>query len=100
MSQDTTAQSIEQKRAALEEQLAALKAENAKLLKEQRSEWRLQVSEKGGVSVYGFGRFPVTLYPESMIKLLDHADEIKAFIAANKAQLDSIAKARKAAKAK
>jgi hypothetical protein len=45
------------------------------------------VSEKGGVSVYGLGRFPVTLYKEQWIRLLDMADEIRAFIKDNDARL-------------
>jgi len=45
------------------------------------------VSEKGGLSVYGMGRFPVTLYKEQWLKLLGLADEIRAFIAANESQL-------------
>jgi hypothetical protein len=45
------------------------------------------VSEKGGVSVYGLGRFPVTLYYEQWIRLLDHADQIKAFMEENKSRL-------------
>ena len=45
---------------------------------------RMKVSEKGAVSVYGMGRFPVTLYKEQRLKLLDMADDIRAFIAANK----------------
>jgi hypothetical protein len=40
----------------------------------------MKVSEKGGVSVYGLGRFPVTLYQEQWLKLLDLADDIRAFI--------------------
>jgi hypothetical protein len=47
----------------------------------------LKVSEKGAVSVYGMGRFPVTLYKEQWLKLLDMSDDIRAFIAANEAQL-------------
>ena len=47
----------------------------------------LRVSEKGGVSVYGLGRFPVTLYQEQWEKLLAHADEIRAFIAEHVGQL-------------
>ena len=47
----------------------------------------LKVSEKGGVSVYGLGRFPVTLYKEQWGKLLDMADEIRAFIAENESKL-------------
>jgi hypothetical protein len=45
---------------------------------------RFKVSEKGAVSVYGLGRFPVTLYLEQWEKLLSHADELRAFIEANK----------------
>ena len=47
----------------------------------------MKVSEKGAVSIYGMGRFPVTLYKEQWLKLLGMADEIRAFIAANDAQL-------------
>jgi hypothetical protein len=47
----------------------------------------LKVSEKGGVSVYGLGRFPVTLYQEQWAKLLDHTEQIRAFIAAHASQL-------------
>jgi hypothetical protein len=49
----------------------------------------LKVSEKGGVSVYGLGRFPVTLYKEQWKKLLDMSDDIRNFIAANESQLKS-----------
>jgi hypothetical protein len=48
---------------------------------------RFKVSEKGAVSVYGLGRFPVTLYLEQWDKLLLHADELRAFIEANKGSL-------------
>lgn len=47
----------------------------------------LKVSEKGAVSVYGMGRFPVTLYGEQWERLLDHKDEILAFLKANKSAL-------------
>ncbi|HJW69703.1 MAG TPA: hypothetical protein VJ829_10130 [Candidatus Binatia bacterium] len=47
----------------------------------------LKVSEKGGISVYGMGRFPVTLYKEQWIKLLDMADEIRAFISDHESEL-------------
>jgi hypothetical protein len=47
----------------------------------------MKVSEKGAVSVYGMGRFPVTLYKEQWLKLLDMSDQIRAFIAANETQL-------------
>ena len=46
-----------------------------------------RVSEKGGVSVYGLGRFPVTLYYEQWIKLLDAVPDLKAFIEENKSKL-------------
>jgi hypothetical protein len=45
------------------------------------------VSEKGGLSIYGLGRFPVTLYKEQWTRLLDMADEIRKFIAANESTL-------------
>ena len=48
---------------------------------------RFKVSEKGAVSVYGLGRFPVTLYLEQWNELLSHADELRAFIEANKGTL-------------
>jgi hypothetical protein len=47
----------------------------------------MKVSDKGAVSVYGMGRFPVTLYKEQWLRLLDMADEIRAFIAANEEKL-------------
>jgi hypothetical protein len=46
-----------------------------------------RVSEKGGVSVYGLGRFPVTLYYEQWTRLLDQADQLRAFIDENKSKL-------------
>ena len=48
---------------------------------------RMKVSEKGAVSVYGMGRFPVTLYKEQWLKLLNMSDEIRAFIVENEARL-------------
>jgi hypothetical protein len=48
---------------------------------------RFKVSEKGAVSVYGLGRFPVTLYLEQWENLLSHTDELREFIEANRAQL-------------
>jgi hypothetical protein len=73
----------------LKAELECLRQENAALKKETTSGMRLKVSEKGGVSVYGLGRFPVTLYKEQWLRLLDMADEIRAFIAANDAELKS-----------
>ncbi len=71
----------------LKAELERLRAENAALKKGTSSGIRMKVSEKGGVSVYGLGRFPVTLYKEQWLKLLDVSDDIRAFIAANEAQL-------------
>jgi hypothetical protein len=48
---------------------------------------QFKVSEKGGVSVYGLGRFPVTLYYEQWVRLLDAAQELRDFLQKNKAQL-------------
>jgi hypothetical protein len=69
------------------EELARLRAENERLKRTQSRGVSLKVSEKGGVSVYGLGRFPVTLYKEQWTKLLDMADEIRAFIRDNDANL-------------
>ena len=74
----------------MEQRLARLEAEN-KALKDQverkPGQLRLKVSEKGGLSVYGLGRFPVTLYKEQWTRLLDLADEIKTFLKDNDQQL-------------
>jgi hypothetical protein len=63
----------------LRAELERLRAENERL-KGQRGRISLKVSEKGGVSVYGLGRFPVTLYKEQWVKLLAMSDDIKTFI--------------------
>ena len=68
-------------------ELAKLRAENERLKRTQSRGITLKVSEKGGVSVYGLGRFPVTLYKEQWTKLLDMADEIRVFITENDARL-------------
>ena len=67
----------------LKAELERLKAENEQLKNQRGRAVGLKVSEKGGVSVYGLGRFPVTLYKEQWTKLLDMADDIRAFIAEN-----------------
>ena len=69
------------------DELERLRNENAALKKGASSNVRLKVSEKGAVSAYDMGRFPVTLYKEQWLKLLDMSDEIRAFIAANETQL-------------
>lgn len=68
-------------------ELERLRKENAALKKSASSGTRMKVSEKGAVSIYGMGRFPVTLYKEQWLKLLDMSDDIRGFIAANEAQL-------------
>ena len=68
-------------------ELARLRAENEALKARARKGLSLRVSDKGGVSVYGLGRFPVTLYKEQWLKLLDMTDEIRAFIRENEPQL-------------
>jgi hypothetical protein len=74
-----------------EQKLARLEAENKSLreqMEQQRTgQLRLKVSEKGALSVYGLGRFPVTLYKEQWLRLLDYTDEIKSFIKANEQRL-------------
>jgi len=68
-----------------------LKAKVAELEKQVQGRKRgtidFKVSEKGGLSVYGLGRFPVTLYYEQWIRLLDHAEQLRQFMEDNKAQL-------------
>jgi hypothetical protein len=64
----------------LRAELERLRAENERLRGQRARGVTLKVSEKGGVSVYGLGRFPVTLYKEQWSKLLDMADQIRAFI--------------------
>ena len=71
----------------LKAELERLKAENDRLKSERGRSVSLKVSEKGGVSVYGLGRFPVTLYKEQWTKLLAMADDIRAFIKDHDAEL-------------
>ena len=71
----------------LKAEIERLRAENATLKKGTTSGVLMKVSEKGGVSVYGMGRFPVTLYKEQWLKLLDMSDDIRAFISANETEL-------------
>jgi hypothetical protein len=73
----------------LKAEIERLKAENEQLKNQRGRSAGLKVSEKGGVSVYGLGRFPVTLYKEQWLKLLDMADELRAFIAENAGALKS-----------
>ena len=68
-------------------ELARLRAENERLKQTGRSKLAMKVSEKGALSVYGLGRFPVTLYKEQWLRLLSMAEEIKSFIEANQESL-------------
>lgn len=71
----------------LQAELERLRAENESLKQRRTGAISMKVSEKGAVSVYGLGRFPVTLYQEQWQKLLGIADEIRAFIAENRSRL-------------
>ncbi len=78
--------SEEEKKAELER----LRSENTELKKGAATGITMKVSEKGGLSVYGMGRFPITLYKEQWLKLMDMSDAMRAFIAAN----DSVLKTK------
>jgi hypothetical protein len=71
----------------LKAELDRLRTENERLKGQRARGVSLKVSEKGGVSVYGLGRFPVTLYKEQWARLLDMTDEIRSFIKENEPQL-------------
>jgi hypothetical protein len=71
----------------LQAEVERLRAENAALKARTTRGVSIKVSEKGGVSVYGLGRFPVTLYKEQWAKLLDLADDIRAFLKEHDAEL-------------
>ena len=70
-------------------ELERLRAENEKLKNRGAKGVSMKVSEKGGVSIYGLGRFPVTLYKEQWIRLLDMGDDIRSFITDNQDKLKS-----------
>ena len=71
----------------LKAELERLRNENAALKKGTSTGIRMKVSEKGAVSIYGMGRFPVTLYKEQWLRLLNMSDDIRAFITANESKL-------------
>jgi hypothetical protein len=73
----------------LKSEIERLRAENEALKRSSSKGLSMRVSEKGALSVYGLGRFPVTLYKEQWLRLLDLTDDIKAFINQNEAQLKS-----------
>lgn len=72
---------------AMQAEIERLRAENERLKTGAQRGVSLKVSEKGGLSVYGLGRFPVTLYPEQWTKLLDMAPQIRTFIEEHRSQL-------------
>jgi hypothetical protein len=78
----------------LKAELERLKAENERL-KSQGGRSTMKVSEKGALSVYGLGRFPVTLYKEQWLRLLEMANDIRAFLKEN----DHLLKVKGAGKA-
>jgi hypothetical protein len=74
---------------AIQTELERLRAENAQLKNKDKGGLTLKVSEKGAVSLYGMGRFPVTLYKEQWLRILGNASEIETFIRDNESRLKS-----------
>jgi hypothetical protein len=72
---------------SVQEELERLRAENAQLKNKEKGPLTLKVSEKGAVSLYGMGRFPVTLYKEQWIRLLAAKETIEDFIRENDSKL-------------
>ena len=73
----------------MQAELERLRAETAQLKNKDKGGITLKVSEKGAVSLYGMGRFPVTLYKEQWLRILGNAPEIEAFIRDNESRLKS-----------
>ena len=73
--------------ADLQAELDRLRKENESLKKGAAKGISMKVSEKGGLSIYGLGRFPITLYKEQWTKLLDLSEEIRTFLATHDAEL-------------
>jgi hypothetical protein len=71
----------------LRAELERLRKENESLKKGAAKGISMKVSEKGGLSIYGLGRFPITLYKEQWAKLLDMSDDIRSFLAEHDAEL-------------
>jgi hypothetical protein len=70
-----------------EELLARIAELEKQVTTKKAGKLEFRVSEKGGVSVYGLGRFPVTLYQEQWSRLLDAAEDLRVFIEENKSRL-------------
>jgi hypothetical protein len=71
----------------LKAELERLRTENARLKNKGAGGLNLKVSEKGAVSLYGLGRFPVTLYKEQWLRILASASDIETFIRENDRKL-------------
>jgi hypothetical protein len=87
----TTPNNFPNNTAELQAMIAKLTAENVALTRKASAKKShgasIRVSAKGGVSVYGLGRFPVTLYKSQWVKLLSMAQDINAFLEANESAL-------------
>ena len=73
--------------ATMQRELEQLRAENAKLKEDATAKIKLKIGAKGGVSLYGLGRFPVTLYAEQWETVLGMSAQIQDFIQKNRSQL-------------
>ena len=71
----------------LKDEIERLRMENEALRKSNTPEISMKVSQKGALSVYGLGRFPVTLYKEQWFRLLEKAEDIRNFIKENDSEL-------------
>jgi hypothetical protein len=71
----------------MQAELERLRAENEGLKARKKQEMRLQVSQKGAVSLYGIRRFPVTFYADEWDTILGMADEVRTFISQNESEL-------------
>jgi hypothetical protein len=78
----------------LRQELERVKAENERLKQQERGGLRLKISEKGALSVYGLGRFPVTLYKEQWQRLLAQADTLREFLEHHAGELKTKGEAR------
>jgi hypothetical protein len=78
---------MEMTREQMQREIDRLKAEAQTLKRQMGRKITVKVSEKKAISIYGFGRFPITIYAKNLLTLLSMADELKAFVEAHKDQL-------------
>ena len=71
----------------LKQRIAELEAKLEEEKASKKKDLSLKVSAKGGVSLYGIRRFPITFYLEEWNKILDMSDEIRAFLKEHEAEL-------------